>query len=214
MRVTAKAKQETRERILKVAANLFQQKGFGQTTTRDIASGAKIAAGTLFNYFPTKEVLALAIVGKCLEAAREEFRGRLRGDEALDERLFAHVAASLRHLRPHREYVAGLLEGSLSPLGDSSADLQGADSVRRLHLDTVGEQLASNGATGENGVSPLTLHLYWTLFLGVVSYWAADQLPQQEDTLVLLDQSMALFVASMSANTTPNPEVGDGTQTD
>ncbi|MCP5117770.1 MAG: TetR/AcrR family transcriptional regulator, partial [bacterium] len=173
-----------------------------------------IATGTLFNYFPTKEALALAIVGKCLEGARDEFRGRLRGDEALDERLFAYVATSLRHLRPHREYVAGLLEGSLSPLGDSAADVQGADSVRRRHLDTVGEQLASNGAAGEDGVSPLSLHLYWTLFLGVVSYWAADPSPQQEDTLVLLDQSMALFVASISTNATPNPEVNDGTQTD
>ena len=211
MRVTAKAKRQTRDKILEVAANLFQQNGFAETTTRDIAARAKIATGTLFNYFATKEALALAIVGKCLEEAREEFRARLRGDEDLSERLFAHVAASLRYLRQHREYVADLLEGSLDPLGANSADAQGPDSVRRLHLETVREILVSNGAGRPDELSTLTLHLYWTLFLGVVSFWAADQSPHQEDTLVLLDQSMTLYVNSLSMDTTASSE-GDHEQ--
>ena len=213
MRVTAKAKRQTREKILEVTANLFQQKGFEETTTRDIAAQANIATGTLFNYFPTREALALAIVGKCLEEARQEFLSRLRGDEGPSERLFAHVAASLRHLRQHRKYIAVLLEGSLNPTGGNSADAQGADSVRRLHLETVQEILSSNGAARLEELSTLTLHLYWTLFLGVVSFWAADQSPHQEDTLVLLDQSMTLFINSLSRGPTASAEGGHEQQT-
>ena len=55
MRITAEAKTATRERIIKVAAKLFAKKGYDTTTTRDIASKAGIAAGTLFNYFGSKE---------------------------------------------------------------------------------------------------------------------------------------------------------------
>ena len=43
----------------------------------------------------------------------------------------------------------------------------------------------------------LTLQLYWTLYLGVFGYWAADSSPHQEDTLALLDQSLNLFVAPL-----------------
>ena len=202
MRVTAKVKAQTRKRILQSARKLFQERGFEETTTRDIAVRAKIASGTLFNYFPTKEALALSITGSCFEAAGQEFRERLRGDEALDERLFAHIATSLRHLAPHRQYVVSLLESSLNPLPKSGAPQPG-EAGRTSHLATVKDLLTSNGAGQGREPSIVTLHLYWTLFLGVLAYWAADESPYQEDTLVLLDQSMKLFVSSLALE--PNP---------
>ena len=42
-------------------------------------------------------------------------------------------------------------------------------------------------------------HLYWSLYSGVVTFWVTDPSPKQEETLALLDQSIALFVASLSA---------------
>lgn len=209
-KVTAKTKQETRERILDVSRKLFQDRGLSETTTRDVALRAGIATGTLFNYFPTKEALALTIVQEALNAARGEFQKRLRGEESLDELLFAHIACSLRHLRPHRAYVAQLLEGSLSPYGLSYTE-QGGRSVRLQHLETVRELLESNGPLDGPALTTETLHLYWTLFLGVVSYWAADRSPQQENTLVLLDQSMKLFVRSLTVDATSSSEGNHGT---
>ena len=198
MRVTAKVKQQTRERILESARNLFKEKGFDETTTRDIAAASKIAAGTLFNYFATKEALAMAIIGGCFDSASEEFQARLRGNEELDERLFAHVTASMRHLTPHRRYVVRLLEGSIHLIEETP----GTDpaSGRGAHLATVRSLLTSNGAGPADEPSVVTMHLYWTLFLGVLAYWAADESEFQEDTLVLLDQSMKLFVNSLDLN--------------
>ena len=213
MRVTAKVKKQTRERILSSARKLFQEKGFDETTTRDIAGRARIAAGTLFNYFPTKEALALSIVSSCFDDAGAEFQERLRGEEALDERLFAHVATGLRHLGIHRGYIENLMESTLSPFAKSSA-AEEAEEIRLRHLETVRELIVSN--TSNNGSAqpsePLfvTLHLYWTLFLGVLAYWARDESPDQEDTLVLLDQSMKLFVNSLSAEPIETVEVTDG----
>ena len=65
MRITHQAKEETRRRILDAAAELFRSRGFDATTTRDIAREAAIAAGTLFNYFESKE----AIVARLAQAA-------------------------------------------------------------------------------------------------------------------------------------------------
>jgi hypothetical protein len=41
------------------------------------------------------------------------------------------------------------------------------------------------------------LQLYWTLYLGVFAFWAADDSPGQEDSLALLDQSLKLYVAAL-----------------
>ena len=208
MRVTAEKKQETRQRIVDSARNLFNEKGFEQTTTRDIAEAAGIAAGTMFNYFPTKEALAMTIVDEALHEAGTEFEGRLQGDETLDEALFAHVAVGLRHLAPHRNYVGEVLETALSPFAREPVCEQ-AQELRVSHLETVQELIASHGPPTIRMPSALTMHLYWTLYLGVLSFWAADQSPNREDTLVVLDESMRLFVGSLSPESENGREVTD-----
>jgi AcrR family transcriptional regulator len=50
-------KQETRQRLLHGAWQLFQEKGYDQTTVEDITEAADVAKGTFFNYFDTKEAL-------------------------------------------------------------------------------------------------------------------------------------------------------------
>ena len=50
-------KQETRQRLLECAWQLFQEGGYDDTTVEDITEAADVAKGTFFNYFPTKEAL-------------------------------------------------------------------------------------------------------------------------------------------------------------
>ncbi|MHB8076568.1 TetR/AcrR family transcriptional regulator [Desulfosporosinus fructosivorans] len=50
-------KKETRQRIVKVAMELFQSQGFNNTTMEQIAEEADIARKTLYNHFPVKEVI-------------------------------------------------------------------------------------------------------------------------------------------------------------
>jgi hypothetical protein len=39
----------------------------------------------------------------------------------------------------------------------------------------------------------LELHLYWTLFFGVIVFWGRDASRKQEASLALLDDSMNMF---------------------
>ena len=53
--------QARREQILAAAAEVFSQKGFQGATIREIAAGAGVAEGTLYNYFSSKREILLAI---------------------------------------------------------------------------------------------------------------------------------------------------------
>ena len=211
MRVTAQKKQETRRQILEATSNLLQEKGFDQTTTRDIAAAARVAAGTVFNYFASKEALVVALVAEALDDAAEAFETRLRGDESLDEALFAHVAVGLRHLAPHRPYVGRVLEVASSPLATSGACPQ-AEQIRAEHLEAVGRLIGTHGGKNAASVSFVTMHLYWTLYLGVLAFWSSDESPRQEDTLVVLDQAMRMFAASLADARKIDEEVTDVTE--
>src|SRR5437764_14967206 len=107
MRVTAETKHATRRRILEVALGQFARQGFEATTTRDIARGANVAVGTLFNYFPTKEAIVECLVREAwAEAADAVAAGPAPGESrALDEELLAHLAAVRRKLTSHPQYL-------------------------------------------------------------------------------------------------------------
>lgn len=187
MRITAEQKAATRQRVLDVAAQLFRANGYDGTTTRDIAVEAGIATGTLFNYFPNKEAIVAALAETALAAAR---KGQTNVEaDGLEEELFACVAAELRQLKPHRKYIAALLETTLSPLVAGHQKDTG-ETLRTQHLELVAAAARRRGL-GE--LSPVTLQLYWSLYTGVLAFWAADKSPKQEDTLALLDQSLNMF---------------------
>ncbi len=67
-------KKETRQKIVNVAMDLFQNQGFNNTTMEQIADGTDIARKTLYNYFPVKEAIVDEYVrGISKELAREAF---------------------------------------------------------------------------------------------------------------------------------------------
>jgi TetR/AcrR family transcriptional regulator, transcriptional repressor for nem operon len=50
----------TREKLLKTAISLFHEFGYNGTSVQDIVSGAKVPKGSFYNYFKSKEELAIA----------------------------------------------------------------------------------------------------------------------------------------------------------
>ena len=190
MRVTAETKKATRQKILDAAQALFRTTGYESTTTRDIARAAGIATGTLFNYFPTKEAIVTGLIVD--SQSRSAHGSHSEPHESLEEALFAHTAAGLRVLKPYRKYLTPVLDTALSPLAESNRNDVG-QSLRTDHLETVVELARQHKL--EAALSPVALQMYWTLYLGVLSFWTSDKSPKQEDTLALLDQSLAMFVS-------------------
>ena len=202
MRITAEAKVATNQRILEAAARLFRTSGWENTTTREIASAAGIATGTLFNYFPTKEAIAAVLISESLEKADEDFTRAADDDASLEEDLFRFVWSGLKRLREHRGFLGAAAETIFSPLARSSPERSG-DAIRVRHLETV-ERIVAVHRPGQP-LRAVSLQLYWTLYLGIFAYWAADRSPKQEDTLALLDQALKLFLAALEKG---SPEKG------
>ncbi|MCA9186910.1 MAG: TetR/AcrR family transcriptional regulator [Pirellulaceae bacterium] len=189
MRVTAETKAATRRSLLVASRKLFRQQGFEQTTTRDIARAADVAHGTLFNYFADKEAVLSAVVSDAVSAALAKFQESPPAKCSLEESLFSLVALQLRQLKTMRKLLPALVESLLSPLAGKSDEA--AMSVRLSLLDAA-TQLAIRHGYGE--LSSMALQLLWTLFTGILIFWANDTSPKQEDTLALIDHSLAMFV--------------------
>lgn len=191
MRISEQAKQENRSRILDKAAEIFNSKGFEDSTTRDIALAAGLAAGTIFNYFPSKETLAMTMVSEALVQGREDYLRRCTGREDLAEELFLFVASGLRRLRPLRPFLGPVLERSLSPFPRKNVCQEG-ETARQEHLAAVQAILARHGFTEAPDYVAMTM--YWSLYLGILAFWSNDSSPNQEASQALIDYSIRMFV--------------------
>src|SRR4030095_1581823 len=101
----AQNKERTKREILRAALELFSKKGFFRTTTKQISDKAGIAEGTLFNYFKTKEDLALYFFEQELAALVEWYRDQKALHEAsLAEKLFAVIHRHLERISPYEEF--------------------------------------------------------------------------------------------------------------
>lgn len=203
MRVNADVKERTEQRIRAAATKQFSKCGYAESTTRDIASGAGIAIGTLFNYFPTKEALGISLIADALQAAESEFRGRRHGAESLEEDLFSFILCELRRLENLRAFAAEVIEIAFSPTPRSGRCVE-AEILRNRHLEVLFEVFAVHQI--DQPVSATRLHLYWSLYLGIIGFWSNDNSENQCETLALVDQATRLFAASLVTSSLPKED--------
>jgi AcrR family transcriptional regulator len=67
----------TVERILDTAARIFDERGYRATTTNHVAEQAGVSVGSLYQYFPNKDALLVALAERHLEEVTERFGHRL-----------------------------------------------------------------------------------------------------------------------------------------
>ena len=107
---------QRREQILDAAAELFSQRGFAGTTTRQIAAAVGTSETVLFRHFPSKESLYAAILEHRIPSAEvERWLEELRAiaDRRDEEALFTAVIEEM--VRSYLLYVLGDLQADDSP---------------------------------------------------------------------------------------------------
>ena len=105
VRPTAKA-EETRRRILAAALDLFQERGFTETTMREIARRAEVATGAAYYYFPSKEAIIMAFYWQTHTEFEAAFRKPLARTRDLADRIRFLVELKLEQFQPYRAFLA------------------------------------------------------------------------------------------------------------
>lgn len=97
---------DRRGELLAIAAGLFAEKGFKNTTVRDIADAAGILSGSLYHHFDSKE----SMVDEILRSFQEELFGTydaiLASDHDARSKLEQAVRVSFEAIDRHRHEVA------------------------------------------------------------------------------------------------------------
>lgn len=186
-------KERTKEGILEAALHLFREKGIEGTTTKEISKKAGIAEGTLFNYFKTKEDLALYFFQKETKNLIGWFRAdtRLR-QAALPEKLFAIIHRQLEYIEPYEDFIGAVFCRSLQPNSALSPLSFESQELRLKYLRFIREVLADSERKEEiPRVGFLGAYAVGLFYLGIVTHWLQDTSRGKQKTLALLDRALS-----------------------
>lgn len=191
-------KQAIRDRIVKAALTLFQTKGFETTTTKAIARKAKIAEGTVFNYFRSKDDIALSFFEEEVDHAIAAVRDNPRLRKApLEEKLFTLIHSQLEFLAPYERFIGAALLHALNPASHLGAFSHRAQQLRHRYLAFVAE-LIEDSSPPKRKKDPLTWlvpEAFWIYYLGVLLFWLYDTSDGKQHTLAFLDRSLNIGVS-------------------
>ncbi len=82
---------EKRERILEAAAILFSRKSYHEVMVDDVAKHAKIAKGTVYNYFNSKEELYFSIMRQRMEKLTISLKEKIKSEMSSVESLHSFI---------------------------------------------------------------------------------------------------------------------------
>jgi AcrR family transcriptional regulator len=195
-------KAATRQRIVDAALALFSTKGFEATSTKQIAKRARIAEGTVFNYFETKEDIALSFFELETDHAIATVRQRKSLAKApLEEKLFALIESQIEFLAPHERFIGAAFVQALKPTSKLGFSAQ-AIALRQRYLAFVEELMTESLPDGRAALAGWWApQIFWIFYVGVLLYWLHDDSPQKQNTLAFLDRSLRVGVAMLRKGT-------------
>jgi len=201
-RVTSRA-EDTRRKIYEAAMEMFREKGFEETTMRDIAAKAGVALGGAYYYYSSKDAIVLAFYRQMQETSTPLVGGALTDKKKLKERIRAVLDQRLKLLAPNRKFCAALFRHApdgadpLSPFSEES----------RLIRDAAIEQMRVALEGGDvkipSDLKPRLPYLLWLYQMALIMFWLYDRSPDQERTQQLMEKSLGLLVNLLRISSLP-----------
>jgi len=181
--LTPKAKQ-TRETILATAIHLFVEKGYDDTTMRDIAAAAGCSLGLAYRYYPSKGHLVLSLYDRIAQEYEDHIDDLPPG--TLAERFESAMKLKFELLQPYRAAFGAIIGVILSPdsgvsvLGDEARDTR-AFAIRSFAKIVMG----ARDAPKQPQLDQMT-DLFYVGHLLMLLFWTTDRTPGAKATYDLL----------------------------
>ena len=186
--------EETRRRILEAALELFRERGFDATSTRQIAQRAGVANGAAYYYFRSKEEMVLAFYLDTQRQMDSLTREPFAKTRELKARLAAVIELKLRELLPYRTLLTVLFRTAADPKSPISPFGEETRSIRDQSIRIFREALEGSDLRVPTDLLPHLPRLLWLYHMGLILFWIHDPSPGQKRTERLMDRSLNLIV--------------------
>lgn len=186
----------TRARILGAALRVFRERGFAESTMREIAAAAGVAVGAAYYYFDSKDALVMAFYEQTQAQMIPVLDRILDESRTLEQRLRGLIEHKFEAFGGNRSLMAALSAHidpghPLSPFGKHTA------AIRERDIAFFERAIAGSGVHLPPSIQPYMPRLFWLYQMGLMLYWVYDSSPRQANTHLLLDKTLQMMLLAL-----------------
>jgi AcrR family transcriptional regulator len=188
----AKPADDTHERILAAARELFALKGTRGTTTREVADRAGVNEATVFRHFGTKQALLHAMLDRYCEA-RDQMRGSIASLKgSLRDQLCALAHTAIDGIKRKEDLIrVGLAEQVTDPDG-SAMTWRGPIAALCLVSEYMQRKIDAGELAGDPEILARTFMGLWFSYVMGGRIWNVSDAAAERNSFV--EQSVDVFV--------------------
>ncbi len=201
-RVTSRA-EDTRKKIYEAAMELFREKGFDETTMRDIAAKAGVALGGAYYYFSSKDAIVLAFYHDMQQSSTSIVGDALADKKKLKDRIRAVLDQRLNLLAPNRKFCAALFRHAPDGADPLSPFSEETRLIREAAVEQMRTALDGGDVKIPADLKPRLPYLLWLYQMALIMFWLYDRSPNQERTQRLIEKSLGLLVNLLRISSLP-----------
>ncbi|WP_101759208.1 TetR/AcrR family transcriptional regulator [Oceanicoccus sp. KOV_DT_Chl] len=196
-------KQQTRQRLLAVAATLFDQAGFQATTVDEIAAQANISRMTFFNYFASKEKVLEALAIDWLNHHSALFEIMIGGEGTPEAVTPPELTKRLDVIIKHRKFLKMVVQHS-QLFNNFSASSETPDPSVTPYMAshfqnrlTRVREAQQQGSVRSDIEATEICHLYDAMRNDIVGRWLMDDDATEKQLRKRFSGAMRLFLSGL-----------------
>ncbi|WP_225737166.1 TetR/AcrR family transcriptional regulator [Dyella acidiphila] len=179
--------------LLEAAASCFVEKGYDATTMTEVAARAGASIGSLYQFFPTKEVLAQALVEQYAQAVYAELATLAEQSVPWStEELARQLCAFLVSFRKRHPAFVVLVETVIMPSVDGMA-------IRRRVRAQLQALLAQRAAHRSSEDMHAAAVVVQQMMKAAIAIHAEPDMPGRDAALMQLQHAMQLYLHGVFA---------------
>ncbi|MEM7184485.1 MAG: TetR/AcrR family transcriptional regulator [Spirochaetota bacterium] len=198
-----KKSQQTKQLIYNTAIALFTEKGFDQTTMREIAKQANISLGLAYYHFRTKDDLVMkfyeATQKESLQACKEFFQQ----ESKLQSKIQFILKQKVKQFYPYRNFLHVLANHASNPSHPLSPFSQETQQIRDDAIHIFSLALQHSKDTLPKDLRTILPELLWLYQLGIIYFWLVDGSEEKRKTDALIDESLKLLFSLLKLANLP-----------
>ncbi|SRR5579859_5535141 len=195
--------EDTRRKIYDSALQLFREKGFEQTTMRDIAQEAGVALGAAYYYFSSKEAIVLAFYSEMQEGSHEAVLQSMQEHKKMKDRVRCVLQKRFELLEPNRKFCDALFRHAPDSQDPLSPFSQETRAIREAAIEHLRLAVEGGDTKVPSDLQKRLPYLLWLYQMGLILFWIYDRSPGQRRTQQLLEKSLGLIVNLIRVSTLP-----------
>jgi len=163
---------KTKEKILRVAEQLFAEKGFNGTSIDKIAKAAGVNKGLIYYHFKDKKDIVVSIFKEIINEIDQSVRLSVPETDSEPENLQLQekIKAEIEYCRHRQKIISVMMMEALKADGNASFLFQCAEMVIQQEMDGIRKKMQGADPLNPEDSVRYLLHEFFTGFVPIISF--------------------------------------------